>query len=47
MDLSRHHYLDHEQRAMVINGNLVHPIEASSPETADYTRYGRERGRDR
>ena len=32
--------LDHEQRAMVINGNLVHLIEASSPETADYTRYG-------
>ena len=32
--------VDPDQRAMVINGNLVHLIYSNSPEEADYASYG-------
>ena len=32
--------VDHEDNALIINGNLVHVIYASSPEECDYSKYG-------
>ena len=32
--------IDHDDNALIINGNLVHVIYASSPEDCDYAKYG-------
>ena len=32
--------VDHEDNALIINGNLVHVIYANSPEECDYSKYG-------